>query len=98
MNLYLDDSGSYLEGCHAPIIKFQGNTNDSADTSSMIPMTIEDVPLVPIKNYQKQLDGVTEKDIKSIKAFVINNKENLLRLCNKDDDYDIGNFIRDMVI
>jgi hypothetical protein len=62
----------------------------------MIPMTISDNPEIPI-DYKSQLDGITEKDISEIKNFVISNKSNLLRLCNKDDDYDIQDFLNDII-
>jgi hypothetical protein len=96
VNIYLDDSGSYIAGGHAPRIKFQPNKNDSSDTRTMIPMTISDNPEIPI-DYKSQLDGITEKDISEIKNFVISNKSNLLRLCNKDDDYDIQDFLNDII-
>ena len=97
VNIYLDDSGSYLTGGHAPRIKLQPNKNDSSDTRTMIPMTISDNPEIPI-DYKSQLDGITEKDISEIKKFVISNKSNLLRLCNKDDDYDIQDFLNDIIL
>jgi hypothetical protein len=97
VNIYLDDSGSYIAGGHAPRIKFQPNKNDSSDTRTMIPMTISDNPEIPI-DYKSQLDGITEKDISEIKNFVISNKSNLLRLCNKDDDYDIQDFLNDIIL
>lgn len=97
VNIYLDDSGSYIAGGHAPRIKFQPNKNDSSDTRIMIPMTISDNPEIPI-DYKSQLNGITEKDISEIKNFVISNKSNLLRLCNKDDDYDIQDFLNDIII
>lgn len=97
VNIYLDDSGSYIDGGHAPRIKFQPNKNDSSDTRTMIPMTISDDPEIPI-DYKSQLNGITEKDISEIKNFVISNKSNLLRLCNKDDDYDIQDFLNDIIL
>lgn len=97
VNLYLDDSGSYVNGGHAPRIKFQANRNDSSDTRLMIPMTISDDPEIPV-DYKQQLDGVKENDIKTIKQFVIANKDNLLRLCDSSDDYDFQDFLNDMVV
>ena len=97
VNLYLDDSGSYVNGGHAPRIKFQANRNDSSDTRQMIPMTISDDPEIPV-DYKQQLDGVKENDIKTIKQFVIANKDNLLRLCDSSDDYDFQDFLNDMVV
>lgn len=97
VNLYLDDSGSYLDGGHGPRIKFQSDKGNSPNTRSMIPMTISDDPTIPLRNYQSRLDGVGSDDISLIMAFVIANKENLLRLCDRNDEYDISNFLEDMV-
>ena len=97
VNLYLDDSGSYLDGGHGPRIKFQPDKGNSPNTRSMIPMTISDEPTIPLRNYQYRLDGVGSEDISLIMSFVIANKENLLRLCDRNDEYDISNFLEDMV-
>lgn len=97
VNLYLDDSGSYLDGGHGPRIKFQPDKGNSPNTRSMIPMTISDEPTIPLRNYQSRLDGVGSNDISLIMLFVIANKENLLRLCDRNDEYDISNFLEDMV-
>lgn len=96
VNLYLDDSGSYLDGDHGPRIKFQPDKGNSPNTRSMIPMTISDEPTIPLRNYQSRLDGVGSNDISLIMLFVIANKENLLRLCDRNDEYDISNFLEDM--
>lgn len=97
VNLYLDDSGSYLDGGHGPRIKFQPDKGNSPSTRSMIPMTISDEPTIPLRNYQSRLDGVGSNDISLIMLFVIANKANLLRLCDRNDEYDISNFLEDMV-
>lgn len=97
VNLYLNDSGSYLDGGHGPRIKFQPDKGNSPNSRSMIPMTISDEPIIPIKNYQSRLDGVESNDISLIMSFVIANKANLLRLCDRNDEYDIYNFLEDMV-
>ena len=97
VNLYLDDSGSYLDGGQGPRIKFQHDKGNSPNTRSMIPMTISDDPTIPLRNYQSRLDGVGSNDISLIMSFVIANKENLLRLCDRNDEYDISNFLEDMV-
>lgn len=97
VNLYLDDSGSYLDGGHSPRIKFQSDKGNSPNTRSMIPMTISDEPMIPLRNYQSRLDGVGSNDISLIMEFVIANKENLLRLCDRNDEYDLSNFLEDMV-
>ena len=98
MNLYLDDSGSYLNGGHGPRIKFQTDKSDSANTGAMLPMTISEQPEIPVKNYRSQLDGISESDLQRLREFVITNRVNLLRLCDKDDDYDIQEFMNDMIL
>ena len=97
VNLYLDDSGSYLDGGHGPRIKFQPDKGNSPNTRSMIPMTISDDPTIPLRNYQSRLDGVGSNDISLIMSFVTANKENLLRLCDRNDEYDFSNFLEDMI-
>ena len=97
VNIYLDDSGSYIDGGHGPMIKFQPDKGDSPNMHSMIPMTISDNPTIPIKNYQLRLKGVDNKDISHVKSFVIANKVSLLRLCDRNDEYDIFNFLEDMI-
>lgn len=97
VNLYLDDSGSYLSGGYGPRIKFQSDKGNCPNTRSMIPMTISDEPTIPIKNYQSRLNGIGSNDISLIISFVIANKANLLRLCDRNDEYDISNFFGDMV-
>lgn len=94
VNLYLDDSGYSSD---SPIIKFQPNKSDCPDTRFMIPMTISDEPTIPIKNYQSQLNDVGSNDISLIMSFVIANKTNLLRLCDRNNEYDIFNFLDDMI-
>ena len=97
VNIYLDDSGSYIEGGHGPRIKFQPNKGNSPNTHTMIPMTISDSPEILIDNYNTMLDGVRNDDISLIKFFVILNKTNLLRLCDCNDEYDFFDFLSDMV-
>jgi hypothetical protein len=97
VNLYLDDSGSYLNGGHGPRIRFQPDKGNCPNIRSIIPMTISDEPTIPIKNYQSRLNGVGSNDISLIMSFVIANKTNLLRLCDRNDEYDFFNFLEDMV-
>lgn len=97
VNLYLDDSGSYLNGDNGPRIKFQPDKGDCPNTRSMLPMTISDDPTIPIKNYKSHLNGIGSNDISLIISFVIANKVNLLRLCDRNDKYDFSNFLDDMV-
>ena len=97
VNLYLDDSGSYLNGGHGPRIKFQPDKGDCPNTRSMLPMTISDEPTIPIKNYKSRLNGIGSNDISLIISFVIANKVNLLRLCDRNDKYDFSNFLDDMI-
>jgi hypothetical protein len=97
VNLYLDDSGSYLNAGHGPRIRFQPDKGNCPNIRSIIPMTISDEPTIPIKNYQSRLNGVGSNDISLIMSFVISNKTNLLRLCDRNDEYDFSNFLEDMV-
>ena len=99
VNLSLDDSGSYLTGGHSPRIKFQGDKQDSPNTRIMIPMTIADAPpRIPLKGYRRQLEGINENDIQAVRRFVEDNRHILLRLCNPEDEYDIQNFLNDMMV
>ncbi len=98
MNLYLDDSGTYLDSGHGPHIMFQNNKNNRANTRELIPMTISDNPEIPVSNYKSLLDGISENDIKLVKRFVRSNKDKLLRLCDRDDNYDIQDFLKEMII
>ena len=97
VNLYLDDSGAYLDDGHEPRIRFQPDKGNSPNTRSMIPMTISYEPAIPLRNYQSRLNGVGSNDISLIMSFVIANKSYLLRLCDRNDEYDISNFLEDMV-
>lgn len=97
VNIYLDDSGYYLKRGHEPSIRFQPDKDDCPNIRSMLPMTISDEPTIPIKNYKSQLNGIGSNDISLIISFVIANKVNLLRLCDRNDKYDFSNFLDDMV-
>lgn len=97
VNVYLDDSGSYIKMGHEPRIKFQTDKGNWSNTRFMIPMTISEEPTIPIKDYQSRLNGVGSNDISLIMSFVIANKTNLLRLCDLNDEYDISKFLVDMV-
>lgn len=97
VNVYIDDTGSWIDGEHGPRIKFQGNRNSSADTNGMIPMTISDDPKIPILQ-EEQWRDLTGDDIKKVKQFVKLNKDYLLRLCDRDDDYSMNDFYQDMVL
>jgi len=96
VNLYLDDSGSYLRGGHSPRIKFQANKGDHPNTRGIISMTISDDPEIPIDDYKNKTRELDESDIVQIKKFVILNKDNLLRLCDIEDNYDFSDFSMDM--
>lgn len=97
VNIYLDDSGSWINGEHGPRIKFQGNHNSSSDTNEMIPMIISDDPYIPITQ-EEQWHDLSSDDIKKVKQFVKLNKDYLLRLCDKDDDYSMREFYQDMIL
>jgi len=59
-------------------------------------MTISDDPEIPIDDYKNKTRELDESDIVQIKKFVILNKDNLLRLCDIEDNYDFSDFSMDM--
>ncbi len=96
VNICLADN-AWAKGKHSPRIKFQGNRNPSSDTYCMIPMSISDEPEILIQ--QEELwHELTSDDIQEIKQFVKLNKNCLLRLGDRNDDYGICDFLRDMVV
>ncbi len=76
--LWLDDDKLYEP--HAPRIKFQPNAHET-NTNNFIPMQIENPN--EIHHLPKDCQWTT-KQINQIKAFVIANKENLLKLANNE--------------
>lgn len=91
VNIYVDDSMSYINGGHGKRIKFQPDTGNRPITRSMIPMSIEDEPRILINNPKTSL---SYSDIEKIKNFVRINKQILLDL--SDMKIDIGEFLKKM--
>jgi hypothetical protein len=92
VNLYLDDAGTWSKSGHWKRIKFQADKSDSANTRSMIPMSISDNPRILIKNPRLSLSA---DDIEKVKIFVKMNKDLLLQLA--DEKIDIVEFTNKMV-
>jgi hypothetical protein len=92
VNLYLDDVGSWSKSGHWKRIKFQANKNNSANTRTMVPMSISDDPQILIKNPRLSLSA---KDVEKVKNFVRANKDILLLLA--DEKISILEFGRRMV-
>jgi len=68
VNIYLDDSMSYLRGKHSKRIKFQTDTGDKPITGSFSSMLLDGT--IP-KDHKYSL---ASKDINDVKQFVLNNK------------------------
>lgn len=47
------------------------------------------------EDYVRYLERRVE--LLELRSFVVANKWNLLRLCDRNDEYDISNFLEDMV-
>lgn len=47
------------------------------------------------EDYVRYLERRVE--LLELRSFVVANKGNLLRLCDRNDEYDISNFLEDMV-
>ncbi len=91
VNIYVDDSGQWKESGHANRIKFQNNKGDHPVTRGMIPMSIDDDPVVLVDNPRMEL---SQADVNAVKRFVTANKDLLNRL---GEDLDIDDFIKAMV-
>ena len=83
VDLYIDDSKSYIRGRHAKIIKFQANSDDSR-TESFSSMTL-DGNIVPETLPKKH--SIKTKDIEKISNFVKNNVFALEKIADKEIDF-----------
>ncbi len=92
VNIYVDDSGQWKESGHANRIKFQNNKGNLPVTRGMIPMSIDEDPVVLVDNPRMEL---SQADVNAVKKFVTVNKDLLNRL---GDDLDIDDFIKTMVV
>ena len=100
VNICLADN-AWVKEKHSPRIKFQGNRNPSSDTYYMISMSISDEPEIHIRErymWNELWRNLTLDDIQKIKQFVKLNKNYLLRLGDRNDDYSIKDFLQDMVL
>ena len=83
VDLYIDDSKSYIRGRHAKRIKFQANSDDSR-TESFSSMTL-DGNIVPETLPKKH--SIKTKDIEKISNFVKNNVFALEKIADKEIDF-----------
>ena len=83
VDLYIDDSKSYIRGGHAKRIKFQANSDDSG-TESFSSMTF-DGKVVP-ENFPKK-HSIKSKEIEKISIFVKNNVFALEKIADKEIDF-----------
>jgi len=95
VNLWLDDSKSYIAGGHSKRIKFQGDYGNDINRSNLFSMTISEVdPQIPAKQLPKL--KLKAKDVDAIKLFVKNNAKLLDSL--SDAKIDIGTFLQKMKV
>lgn len=90
MDVWLDEGATY-QG-HAPRLKFRASNEQrtTREYSSMLltnPPTVENMP----KN-----SPITNKDMRKLEEFVINNLDNLLKLANGEIDY-VTEFLPNMI-
>lgn len=83
VDLYIDDSKSYIRGGHAKRIKFQANSDDSR-TESFSSMTL-DGKVVP-ETFPKK-HSIKNKEIEEISIFVKNNVFALEKIADKEIDF-----------
>lgn len=76
-DIWVDETGSYKG--HAPRIKFKAN-NEQRNSMEFSTMTIADVPT--IENLPRRC-SLKNKDFEKLKRFVINNKDLLISLYNR---------------
>ena len=62
---------------NTPRIKFQNSYSNKLSHKELVPLTIEDNPIVPIKNWNGL--NISQKDFERIRKWVIRNKELLLK-------------------
>lgn len=88
--LYIDDSGSYIRGKHAPRIKFELSRTSSPNTRSHASMATMDFngEVITGKHPPKASDQITNSEIGEIRNFVKNNREALQLVADERIDYD----------
>lgn len=95
VDIWVDDTGNSYQHSSARI-KFVNQKGITANSRNMVPMSISDSPEILIDDLS--FIKLSQHDINKIKLFVKNNKDNLLRLANPNDEYDIADFMNDMRI
>ena len=82
VNLWLDNTSTYIRGRHAKRIKFQNDYGNNVNENNLIPMLIsKDAPTIPDKFDSKI--RLSAKEINKIKAFVKNNANLLSQLADQ---------------
>lgn len=89
VNIWIDDSGTYINERHAKRIKFQQNKGDKMGGQPVASMKLDGV-VIKTSHYE---DGnqLSESDIDEIRNFVINNSYALDKLADekiKIEDFD----------
>jgi hypothetical protein len=85
VNLWLDTASNYINGGHWKRIKFQLNYGNNIQNDNLGVMTISDDPQIIINNKQKV--EVSNKDIETIRQFVIKYKDYLSSLSDQKITY-----------
>lgn len=96
VNIWVDDSQSYIQRRHGKRIKFQVTHSDSIISTNNYIMACMDLKGNIIKKtYDPEVSELTSKDIKQVRNFVLNNREFLSLL--SDNLIDIGDFLEVMI-
>lgn len=92
MNIWIDETGSYLKGHHSKRIKFQINTNPKFQTENTCSMTLDGV--IPRQQEEKMVlskdFNLSSSDVEEVKNFVLNNMYALDKIA--DQKLDIEDF------
>ena len=96
VNIWVDNSQSYIQRRHDKRIKFQVTHSDSIISTNNYIMACMDLKGNIIKKtYDSEVSELTSKDIKQVRNFVLNNREFLSLL--SDNLIDIGDFLEVMI-
>jgi hypothetical protein len=95
VNIWVDDTKTYIAGRHAKRIKFQGDYGNNTNAGNLFSMTIsKSDPQIPTKQLPKL--RLPARDIAAIKTFVKNNADFLDQLA--DEKITLATFIRQMKV
>lgn len=90
MNIWIDETGSYLKGHHSKRIKFQINTDPNFQTENTCSMTLDGV--IPRQQEGKMVlskdFNLSSSDVEEVKNFVFNNKYALDKIADQKLDID----------